>query len=326
MKETEVIIVGGGPAGASCAWELKRNGVECIVLDRQIFPRTKLCAGWVPPGVWHDLEIKPEAYPHGLKVFHHLHVTVKGIHAAVPTLQYAIRRIEFDNWLLLRAGVPVAQHHVRRIEKSGYSYIVDQTYKSRFIVGAGGTHCPVYRAYFRDIYPREPNDLIVTLEEEFSYPVKDERCLLWFVEHGLPGYAWYVPKANGYVNVGVGGKVSLLKKNGDHIQRHWAVLVDKLRQLGIITEYQYKPTGHSYYLRRRSGPVKRNNAYLVGDAAALATRDLGEGIDVAIKSGLAAAQSIAHSTPYAIDGIRSHTLGYEWFRLPWLKSKRRTNG
>jgi flavin-dependent dehydrogenase len=38
-----------------------------------------------------------------------------------------------------------------------------------------------------------------------SYPFSDERCHLWFFEDGLPGYAWYVPKADGYLNVGIGG-------------------------------------------------------------------------------------------------------------------------
>lgn len=318
MRETDVLVVGGGPAGAACAWALKRQGIDCLILDRQLFPRVKLCAGWVPPGIWDDLKMQPDAYPHGLKEFTHLHVSIKGVSVAVPTRQYAIRRIEFDNWLLRRSEVPVEVHHVRAIERHDNGYIVDQTYKAQWLVGAGGTHCPVYRTFFSKRYPRVYDDLIVALEEEFAYPVKDQRCHLWFVEQGLPGYAWYVPKADGYVNVGVGGKVSQLKKNGDHIQRHWAVLVDKLRQLGIVSDYHYHPKGHSYYLRQPTGPVQHERAYLVGDAAGLATRDLGEGIDVAIKSGLRAADSIVTGSAYTVKGIRKRTLGYEWLRLPWL--------
>lgn len=319
MLTTDVLIVGGGPAGAACAWSLKRQGIDCLILDRQSFPRGKLCAGWVPPGVWRDLMLSPEDYPHGLTVFNHLYVSVKGINVAVPTLQYAIRRFEFDDWLLQRADVPVEVHHVRQIEKTKDGYIVDQAYKSHYIVGAGGTHCPVYRTFFSQSHPRSKDDLIVTLEEEFQYLIKDQRCQLWFVQAGLPGYAWYAPKAEGYVNVGVGGKVTQLKKNKDHIQRHWAILVDKLKQQGIVTQYQYHPTGHSYYLRGSPGDVQNQNAYLVGDAAGLATRDLGEGIDVAIKSGVRAAEAIVNGTMYTVQGIRQRTLGYEWLRLPWVK-------
>jgi flavin-dependent dehydrogenase len=319
MLETEVLIIGGGPAGSSCAWALKRYGIDCLILDRQVFPRPKLCAGWIPPGVWRDLIMKPEEYPHGLKTFDHLFVSLKGISLAVPTLQYAIRRVEFDHWLLQRSGVPCEVHHVRSIERVTGGYLVDQTYKARVIVGAGGTNCPVYRAFFSQQNPRNYDDCIVTLEEEFTYLAQDQRCQLWFVEQGLPGYAWYVPKADGYVNVGVGGKVSRLKANGDHIQRHWANLADKLRQLGLVNGYHYHPKGHSYYLRCGDGPVQLEGAYLVGDAACLATRDLGEGINVAIKSGLRAAEAIAAGSEYTVEGIRSLTLGYEWIRLPWLR-------
>jgi flavin-dependent dehydrogenase len=319
MYVADVIIVGGGPSGAACGWVLKKNGIDCIILDRQRFPRIKLCAGWVPPGLWQDLLIKPQFYPHGLNVFHRLYTTIKGVTIALPTLQYAIRRIEFDEWMLQRSEVPVKLHHVRHLSRENGYYIVDQEYKAPYIVGAGGTHCPVYRALFSEISPRNPADLIVTLEEEFPYPIRDQRCQLWFLEQGLPGYAWYVPKANGYVNVGVGGKVAILKRKGDHIQRHWAILVDKLQKNGIVTDYQYTPKGHSYYLRQSPGKVQVDNAYIVGDAAALASRDLGEGITVAIKSGIRAAEAIINGTEYSVQGIRKNTLGYEWFRLPWLQ-------
>lgn len=321
MHKTDVLIIGGGPAGSSCAWSLKRSGVDCMILDRQAFPRVKLCAGWVPPAVWHDLMIEPEEYPYGLTTYPRLHISILGIQVAVPTVQYAIRRFEFDNWLLERADVPIMKHNVRKIEKVSKGYLVDGIYETSLIVGAGGTNCPVYRTIFQEQCPRNKADLIVALEEEFPYPVKDERCQLWFGENNLPGYAWYVPKAGGYVNVGVGGKANKLKEKGDTIQRHWAHLVDKLKQKDIITGYEYHPKGHSYYLRQSNMPVQLNGIYLVGDAAALATRDLGEGIDVAIKSGVRAAESIVNGQPYFVDDIRKRTLGYEWVKLPWLMHK-----
>jgi flavin-dependent dehydrogenase len=319
MHSTEVIVVGGGPAGAACAWMLQKNGVDCIILDRQSFPRNKLCAGWITPAVWRDLMIDPDTYPHSLTEFDHLYVSLKGIHFSAPTRQYAIRRIEFDNWLLQHSGTPVKQHHVRSIVKRDNLYIVDETYQAPIIIGAGGTHCPVYRTLFREISPRNKSDLIVTLEEEFPYPVQDSRCQLWFMEQGLPGYGWYVPKTDDYVNVGVGGKVTVLKKNGDNIKRHWAIVVDKLRKLAIVTDHQYNPKGYSYYIRNLKGKVYIDNAYIIGDAAALASRDMGEGIDVAIKSGIKAAQAIIQGIEYSVKDIRKTTVGYEWLRFPWLQ-------
>ncbi len=64
MIHSQVIIVGGGPAGSTCAWMLQRHGIDCIILDKQPFPRTKLCAGWTTPRVIRDLQMDVERYPH----------------------------------------------------------------------------------------------------------------------------------------------------------------------------------------------------------------------------------------------------------------------
>ncbi|HEX2200963.1 MAG TPA: NAD(P)-binding protein, partial [Gammaproteobacteria bacterium] len=51
MLEAETIIVGGGPAGSSCAWILRQYALECIILDKEMFPRMKLFGGWITPAV-----------------------------------------------------------------------------------------------------------------------------------------------------------------------------------------------------------------------------------------------------------------------------------
>ncbi len=312
MIKTDVLIVGGGPAGAACAWYLQRHNVECLVLDREPFPRVKLCAGWIPPDVLADLEIQPDAYPHSLTVFTSLRIAVRGLHFSLPGRQYAIRRVEFDHWLLQRSGVPLVTHHVRAIERVEGGYVVDGAFFARYLVGAGGTHCPVYRTFFQDVHPRASDTLIVTQEEEFPYAYSDPHCYLWFMEHRLPGYAWYVPKSGGYVNVGVGGMAETLKANGDTIKRHWEALVEKLARRGLVRDYSFTPKGHSYYLRQDSNALRVDNAFVVGDAAGLATRDMGEGIGPAVKSGLLAAQAIVHGTPYCVDTIRRCSLLPAW--------------
>ena len=45
----EVVVVGGGPAGAATAWALARNGADVLVLDRARFPRSKPCAEYLSP-------------------------------------------------------------------------------------------------------------------------------------------------------------------------------------------------------------------------------------------------------------------------------------
>ncbi len=308
MKRTEVLIVGGGPAGASCAWALKRQGVPCLILDRAPFPRVKLCAGWIQPEVMQMLDFSVETYPGGLLAFDSLQVSVRGIRLPVPTRQYAIRRVEFDHWLLQRTGVPVEVHHVREVERTSDGYVVDGAFFGRYLVGAGGTYGPVYRAFFEAISPRSPESLVVTQELEFSYPYEDAHCYLWFLEHGLPGYSWYVPKVGGYLNVGVGGKAEKLRARNDSIKRHWTLLIRKLRRLSLLDDRPLRPKGHSYYLRQDDSVVQVGDAMLVGDAAGLATVDMGEGIAPAVQSGLQAAESIVSGVPYTVEGIRKRSM------------------
>lgn len=57
MERCDVVIVGGGPAGSSCARKLHEAGLGVIVLDRAVFPRDKVCAGWITPQAIDELEL-----------------------------------------------------------------------------------------------------------------------------------------------------------------------------------------------------------------------------------------------------------------------------
>jgi menaquinone-9 beta-reductase len=304
---TQVLIVGGGPAGAACAWQLRRHEVPCLVLDRAIFPRVKPCAGWITPEVFQYLELTPNAYPHSLTTFTSFEISLRGVRFRLPTRQYAIRRVEFDAWLLKRSGVEVIQHQVQQVRQIAGSYLVDERFSARFIIGAGGTHCPVRRALFVQDTQEQGGRLIVTKEEEFPYPYKDNRCRLWFFEDGLPGYAWYVPKADGYLNVGLGANAARLRSTGQTLNAHWSRLVEKLDRERLISGYPFQPLGYSYRLRSRSPQPRLGNAFLVGDGLGLATKDMGEGIGPAIHSGLLAADAIIHNQPYQVRAIPQYS-------------------
>ncbi|MFO7848631.1 MAG: NAD(P)/FAD-dependent oxidoreductase [Spirochaetia bacterium] len=351
MKKADVLIVGGGPAGASCAQELIKAGYHVIVLDKSSFPRDKLCAGWVPPSLFTRIGVKPEEYPHGLRTYRMLHFRVKGFPLPVPTRQYALRRVEFDHWLLQRSGAEVYKHNVRRIErreKGTPEFVIDGSFAAPCLVGAGGTGCPVAR------YAEKANDagenwfinenggvgrrkketdrLIVTMEEEFYYPERKEACYLRFFDNGLLGYSWYFPKADGYLTIGIGGKQSELRKRGETIRDHWHAFIRSLWKKGLVRDHDFAPSGHSYYLRgpklssgesidtdrgKRKGdrgePVQeqRDGAeglYVAGDAAGLATVDMGEGIEPAVHSGLLAARAVIENKPYSTEPIKRRSL------------------
>jgi menaquinone-9 beta-reductase len=302
MRSCDVLIVGGGPAGSTAAWKLRRAGADVLVLDRERFPRVKLCAGWITPEVVRELEIDLRSYPHRLLTFPRLRVHYGRLHVPIACVQHSIRRFEFDAWLLERSGAPVEQHNVRHIVAQADGFVVDGAYRCRYLIGAGGTRCPVYRELFRELNPRASELQIVTLEHEIQYDWQDSDCHLWFFENGLPGYSWYVPKEHGWLNVGIGGIAERMKRGGHDIRKHWAQLAATLER-SLAPDAHYDPTGYSYYLRGRVDVVRRDNAFITGDAAGLATRDLGEGIGPAVRSALLAAQAILEGRRYRLDDV-----------------------
>ena len=306
MIEARVIIVGGGPAGSTCAWELNRNGIDTAIVEKSDFPRTKLCAGWITPKVKTKLEMTD--YPHSLIRFDRLHFHFFNRRVPVRTVQYSIRRFEFDHWLLRRAGVPVYRHTVRHVERANGAFVVDNRFRCTYLVGAGGAYCPVYRSFFKARYPRPREDMITTLEQEFEYNYRDNNCYLWFFDRKLPGYAWYVPKGDGYLNIGIGGKLAAMKSRKTRIGQYWSFFTQKLDRLSLVRNYPFRPRGYNYYLRQKRSTVQLDRVFLVGDSAGLATRDMGEGIGPAVESGLRAAEAIIRDCVYSIDSIPSYSM------------------
>ncbi len=296
MKYAEVIIIGGGPAGSSCAWKLKQRDVDCILLDSKEFPRVKLCAGWLTPEVIEQLEL--DDYPNIQSNVNY--VNFFGIDKKLKSESFAIRRYEFDDWLLTRSGVAVFHHKAHNIEKQDGFYVIDNAYKCKYLVGAGGSHCPVYISLFKAAHPRNKKHEVCCLEEEIQYDYKDKACRCWFYEHDIQGYSWCVSKTDGYLNIGVGG---LFKGKKVNIKEHWDQLIKKLDRLGIVTNHEFKPKGYTYQTRDRVDHCRIDNAFIIGDAAGLATTDLGEGIGPAVESGFRAAESILDNTKFSLNSI-----------------------
>lgn len=309
MTKYDVIIVGGGPAGSSCAWQLRRRGIRCLILDKVSFPRTKLCAGWITPEVVDDLEMDVAAYPHRFLSFAEIQVHLYGLTTKLRSPQHSIRRYEFDAWLLQRSGATFIEHEVKRIDRSSAGFVIDDAFECSYLIGAGGTACPVYRSLFRNANPREKLLQVAALEHELPCQWRDGDCHLWFFAKGLPGYSWYVPKQDGYLNLGVGAIAGRLKQRGEHLSLHWDRFIATLRRSQLIPDsLSPSPGGYAYYLRAQVDITRLGNALVIGDAAGLATRDMAEGIGPAVRSGINAANAIADGADYTIDAMSAYSL------------------
>ena len=314
MRSVETVVVGGGPAGSTCAWALRRMGRDVLVLEASNFPRTKLCAGWVTPKVLTDLELDPNEVP-SLEAIPamNLHWKTSRPTLRIPSHQYSVQRSRFDAYLLERACAPVETHHVKQIDTVSDGFVIDKKYHARHLVGAGGTSCPVKRSLFSGIHREQ--DIALAKELEFR-PVGAivRETHLWWRFPVDPGFAWHVPKPDS-INIGFG----YWKTSKSLGIRAWDTFLDMLRLKGFLgPDDRPRPKGWSYYLlerRPRAGmeAEMQGRAMLIGDALGLATWDLGEGIGPAIESGKSCALRIAEGSAYRPQDVtRSSILGGRW--------------
>src|SRR4051812_45336724 len=108
----DVAIVGGGPAGASCAAFCAAAGLRTAVLERENFPREKVCGDCVNPACWPvlrrlELAQRVRALPHGkLERVEFIGINGRRLSVDLPTgdnAEIAVKRSLFDKLLLDRA-------------------------------------------------------------------------------------------------------------------------------------------------------------------------------------------------------------------------------
>jgi flavin-dependent dehydrogenase len=292
METFDALVVGGGPAGSTCARILVRGGMRVAVIDPARFPRVKLCAGWVSPPVWEQIELDPRSYPRGLWQWNRMHVRFAGRSLAPRCRGWLIRRVEFDDFLLQRSGAQVIEHRVQKIERDGQGFIADGKVRARFLVGAGGTHCPVARQLFAP-KPRKP---VATQEREFeasaSHPGADGEPEI-LLHDDLAGYSWSIPKS-AFINVGCGtADPKAVLPAWSEARRFFEAEKGPLPALDEVK-------GHSYHLFRGEhlADCARDGAFLAGDALGLAHPLTGEGILPAVTSGRLCAEAILAGKDY----------------------------
>jgi geranylgeranyl reductase family protein len=297
VERADVLIVGGGPAGSSCAAGLVAAGRDVLVLDRHAFPRDKPCAGWITPEAVARLRLPLDEYAstRTLQPISSFRVGRIGGRAVdvdyAEPVSYGIRRCEFDAELLRRAGARTCLGAAATdIRREGRDWVVNGRFAAPVLVGAGGHFCPVARR----LGPSGRDGPVVAQEVELRLegaaldgcPVRPERPELYF-SPDLRGYGWCFRKGE-YLNVGLGRRDRLALPQ--HVEAFLAWLADSGR-LPHPPRSGWK--GHAYLVREAtSRRVAADGVLLVGDAAGLAAAASGEGILPAIVSGQLAAETI----------------------------------
>lgn len=299
MESCDALIIGGGPAGSSCAWQLRQHGMDVMVMDKASFPRDKVCAGWITPAVLQALQLDPLVYARErvlqpITAFRTGLINGSELETQYPTtVSFGIRRREFDDYLLQRSGARMRLGQaLKSLERRGSQWIINGTITTPMLIGAGGHFCPVARFLGAKLGADEPAVAAKEIEFEMN-PVQAGDCQvrpdtpeLYFCQD-LKGYGWCFRKGK-HLNIGLG------REGAHHLSEELRNFCAFLKQRGRIP--QSIPDsfhGHAYLLygHGRRKPMD-DGVLLVGDAAGLAYPQSGEGIRPAVESGLMAAATV----------------------------------
>ena len=308
----DIAIIGGGPAGCACALALQGSGLRVAILEKDVFPRDKICGDAIPSPAFRVMERLSPAWGQAMRQWGD-QAQIRSARMFVPggrslgirwvNYSYNSARLHFDQFLmqLVRSETDtlvLENKHLQTVvsgEQGVSCQFKDGTILSAaLVIGCDGAYstvarqlggvnldernnCVAVRAYYRGVSGLTPG------ENE-----------LHFLPALLPGYLWIFPLADGLANVGFG----ILKKSAARKKINLRKVLDQLavyapdiaarlegaERLGSVTGFALPLyTGHTAI----SGP----RYLLCGDAAALVDPLQGHGIDHAMSSGVLAAKN-----------------------------------
>src|SRR5213083_1307494 len=291
MQTLDVAIVGGGPAGSSCAAFCALACLRTLVLEREKFPREKVCGDCLNPSCWPVLErlglVAPvRDLPHSkLDSVEFIAIGGRNVIVDLPSgddCELSVKRSLFDALLLKRAQDLDA--HVReettvralthngnwKIETAG-----GENFSARILVGADGRNSTV--AHLCNLLPRPARER-VALQAHIPLP-RDfgNRIVLQFLREGYSGQASVNETQLNLCLVGTPPTISKL--------RRWAE-----RRFQLPADQGWRTITP---LTRSPVPSAHENLFFVGDAARVVEPFTGEGIYYALRSGELAAKAVA---------------------------------
>ncbi|NOZ58330.1 MAG: geranylgeranyl reductase family protein [Euryarchaeota archaeon] len=293
-RRHEVCVLGAGPAGASAAAELERLGVDCLLIDRARFPRSKPCGGVLPWRAVEELHLPGEVVERPLEGYRVFSPSGEAVESRFPSPGAVVRRSTFDAFLLdSLEGKPVcARVSGVRERRSGVELLTDEgRLGARYLIAADGANSVARRSLGLGY-----GKLALACQYVIALPEEavEERIGGWFEVYYLfsRGYGWLAP-LRGAVKAGVGGLGSAFSRRALERFVRTSPVAEKLEG-GRVLRYQAHriPMG---------GPMERlatRRVAFAGDAGGFVFPGTGEGIYYAIRSGAAAARAVAQ----ALDG------------------------
>lgn len=315
IETWDLIVVGAGPAGACTALGALRAdpSLEVLLLDRADFPRDKSCGDGIAPHVFEALaEVGVHDVTDGWKPLHRLdlHHGDRRVEGRLARPVWVIPRAVFDARLVdhaVAAGAVLRRHRVRSIAVHSDGVTVDETLRTRVLVGADGAYSAV-----RGLIGRRSSARRAVAIRGYT-PTPPERAGLQSIIYGdrrRPSYAWAFDRGDGLANVGYG---EFIVDPADRPSRA-SMLADLERLIPGSTEGGTDWKAHHLPLSGWRVESSKDRVLLVGDAAHLVNPMTGEGIFYAVATGLAAGRAVVAGSTGSDGGVGTVGAGAHYDR------------
>ncbi|MEO6987621.1 MAG: geranylgeranyl reductase family protein [Aquihabitans sp.] len=310
----DVLVVGGGPAGAATSYWLAKAGHRVVCVEKKRFPRDKTCGDGLTPRAVKQLDdmglydaLLPYHRYSGLRAVAH-GVTIElnwPDHPIYPDHGFVIKRRDLDQIVFEHAAAAGA---ITFEETEAVSPIVEgglvngavvkdkatgetREIRARYVVVADGANSRFGRALGTARNRTYPQGMAI--RTYYESPLHDEpwieSCLDVRDRNGnsLPGYGWIFPVGDGTINVGI-GLLSTFRDwrevNTSHLMTEWAATAPDY--WGIDPDNPVsKPTGGRIPMAGSVSPKVGPTWAVVGDAGGSVNPFNGEGIDYAYETG-----------------------------------------
>jgi geranylgeranyl reductase family protein len=321
MVQSDILIIGAGPAGAATALFLAKYGIRSVLVDKATFPRDKICGDALSgkvvevlkkldPLLINDLNEQKSGFLGSFGVTfiapsgQSLRVPFKNeITATSPPPGFISKRIDFDNWLIdqvrKKPEIQVYENtELRKFEKvvNGYCGISKSgmVFETKLIIAADGAYSTFAKDQAR--LKTEPSHNCFGLRAYYKN-VSGLDCQnfieLHFLKDFLPGYFWVFPLPGGYANVGVGMRADVVNNKKLNLKKEFEKIITthpdispRFAQAEQVGEVKL----HGLPLGSKKRALSGDHYLLTGDAAMLIDPFTGEGIGNAMMSGMLAAQ------------------------------------
>ena len=302
----DVIIIGGGVAGATAAFKASEKGFSVAVIDEKKDPGTPvICGEFIPDKekVSFAFEALPEmSRAYDLFKFTNILVKTRDVIVKVKgrrELRLGVSGFVIDKALLIKTLLEMAEANgatlvrsvrVRHISEKNGRYLVkvkNNILRAGKIIGADGYPSTTAALLGMDSGYTLNDWAIAGHVRGRGEWGEDEVYMYVDLDFTPGGYAWVIPRGDGEANVGIGIRVSYARR-GLKIQRLLREFCSLVHVESVVEGPYYKCIPVGGVVRK----VRKRGATLIGDSAGLVNPINGGGIPTAIASGLAVSESL----------------------------------